>query len=117
VLGYVDHSAVRIAHEESAQAPLFVGERVDDLGASRASAVVHSIDIVHFDRNVSVDVSLDVKLHHAQLHLALIRPEEDDPIETLATVEADHVVVEGSAFVEALRQDVRLDPPHTTPAV
>jgi hypothetical protein len=38
VFGDVDHRAVRIAHEEPAQPPLFVGEWVDDLGSSGASA-------------------------------------------------------------------------------
>ena len=57
-----------------------------------------------------MDVRLDVELHDAQLHLALLRPEEEDPVEPVAAPEADHVVVERAALVEALGQDVRLDP-------
>src|SRR5512133_2197781 len=113
MLGDVDHRAVWIAHEETAQAPLFVGEWVDDFRSSGLSAFMHGVDIVHLDRHVRVNVRLDVELHHAQLHLALTRTKKDDPVETLAALEANHVVVEVSALVEALRQDVRLDPPHT----
>jgi len=101
---------VRIAHEEPAQAPLFVREWVDDLGSGGASAFVHGVNIVHLDGHIRVNVCLDVEFHHAQLHFGLIRPEEEDPIQTLATVETDHVIVEGPALVKALRQYVRLDP-------
>ena len=45
-------------------------------------------------------MSLDVQLHHAQLHFGLIRPEKQDPVQTLATVEADHVVVERPALMK-----------------
>ena len=78
------------------------------------STLVDSVNVVDFDRDVGVDVCLDVELHHAQLHFPLIRPEEQDPVEALAAVKTDHVVVERPALVETFRQDVRLDPsdPH-----
>jgi hypothetical protein len=41
----VDNSAVRISNEESAQAPVFARERVDDFGTGGACAFVHSIDV------------------------------------------------------------------------
>jgi hypothetical protein len=58
---------------------------------------MHRVKIVHLDRHVRVDVGLEVQLHHAQLHLGLIRPEEQDPVQPISTVQADHVVVEGPA--------------------
>ena len=63
---------------------------------------MHGVNIVHLDGHIRVNVRLDVELHHAQLHFGLIRPEEEDPIQTLATVETDHVVVERPALVQAL---------------
>jgi hypothetical protein len=44
------------------------------------------------------------------LHFAPIRPEEENPVQTVATFETDHVGVERPTLVEALRQDVRLNP-------
>jgi hypothetical protein len=76
------HRAVRIAHEEPTQPPLFVGEWVDDLSSSGASAIVHRVNIVHLNIHVRMDVRLDVKLDHAQLHFPLIRTEEEDPVKT-----------------------------------
>ena len=93
--------------------PLFVREWVNDLRSSGENAFVYGVNIVHLDGHVRVNMRLDVELHHAQLHLGLIRAEEEDPVQTLATVETDHVVVERPAFVKVLRQYVRLDPLHT----
>jgi hypothetical protein len=74
---------------------------------------MHRVNIVHLNGHVRVDVRLDVQLHHAQLHLRLIRPEEEDPVQPISTVQTDHVVVEGPALVESFREDVRLDPLHS----
>ena len=97
----VDHGAVRIAHEETLQPPLLIRQRVDDFGLSTTSPFVDGLNVINFDGNVGVDVSLDVELHHAQLDFTLIRPEEEDPIEPIAAVEADDIVIERPAFVEA----------------
>jgi len=112
VLGDVDHCTIRIAHEESAKSPLLISERVDDLRSCGASALMNSVDIVHLDRDIGMNPSLDVEPHHAELHLALIGAEEEDPVEPIATFETDHVVVKRAALVKPLRQDVRLDPFH-----
>jgi hypothetical protein len=78
---------------------------------------MHGINVVYLDRDVRVYASLDVELHHAQLHLALLGAEEDDPVEAAATIEADHILIERPALVEPLGQDVRLDPLDAHPSI
>src|SRR5262245_43295677 len=112
VLGDVDHRAVRVTHEEATQSPLLFGEWIEDLGPGLAGALEHLFHVIYLDRHVRMDVGLDVQLHHAQLNLALVGAEEEDPVEPFTFLEADHVDVEGSALVESVRQDIRLDPLH-----
>jgi hypothetical protein len=52
---------------------------------------------------------LDVELRHAQLHLALIGAEEQDPVEAVPGAEPDHAPVERAALVETVGEDVGLD--------
>ena len=91
MLGDVDHRAVGIAHEEAAEAPLLVGDRVDDLGSRGYGTFMHLVDVVDFDRDVGMDVGLEVQLHHAQLHFGLVGAEEEDPVEAVPAVEADRL--------------------------
>src|SRR5579875_633639 len=58
-----------------------------------------------------MDMCLDVELHYAQLHFPLLSAKEDDPVKAIAAIEANHLLVEGSTLLEALREDVRLDSP------
>jgi hypothetical protein len=44
---------------------IFARERVHDLGTGGACAFVHGIDVVHLDRDVRMNMCLDVELHHA----------------------------------------------------
>ena len=82
--------------------PLLVGERVHDLSSGCACALVDVVDIVHFDRHVRVDMRLDVQLHHAQLNFWPAGPEKHDPVEAVAALEPDHIMVERPAFGEPL---------------
>jgi hypothetical protein len=88
------------------------GKGVDDFRSSHAGALLHGVDVVHLNRNIGMNMSLDAELHHAELHLALIGAEEEDPVQPVPTVEADHLFVRGATLVTPLRQDVRLDPLH-----
>src|SRR5262249_22335954 len=69
-------------------------------------------DVIPHIRNIVINKSLDVEHHHADLHLSLIVAEEEDPVQPVPTVEADHLVVKGATLVKPLRKDVRLDPLH-----
>jgi hypothetical protein len=84
-------------------------KRLDDFRSGGDGALVNRVDVVDLDRDVWMNVCVDVQLHHAQLHLGLVGAEEKDPVETLATRQSDHVVVERPALVEAIGEDVRLD--------
>jgi len=48
---------------------------------------MHGVDIVHLDRDIGVNMRLDVELHHGELHFALIGTKEEDPIQPVATIE------------------------------
>jgi hypothetical protein len=109
VLGDVDHGAVRVADEEPTQSPLLISERINDFGPCRDGTIVDSVDIVHLDRHIGMNMGLHIELHDTQLYLRLFSPEEEDPIEPVSPSETDHFVVELPALVEALREDVRLD--------
>src|SRR5262245_62975169 len=69
---------------------------------------MNGVDVVDFNRDVRVDVGLDVELGDAQLHFGLVRAEKENPFESFAAVETDDVLVERSALVEPFGQDVRL---------
>lgn len=110
MLGDVDHGAVRFPHEEPAPAPFLIGQRIDDLRTRVDGAFMDLVDVVDLDRHVGMDVGVDVQLHHAQLHLTLVGTEEVDPVQPVAAVEANHLVVERSALGEPVGANVRLDP-------
>jgi hypothetical protein len=51
-----------------------------------------------------MNVRLDVEPRHAHLHLALVGAEEENPVEACALLQPDHVDVERTALVEAVRR-------------
>jgi hypothetical protein len=40
-------------------------------------------DVVNLDRDIWRHLGFDIEPHHAELDLALVRPEKEDPVETL----------------------------------
>jgi Glycosyl hydrolase family 3 C-terminal domain len=63
-------------------------------------------------RYVRVQVGLDVSIITLSCTSRRSVPREQDPVETVAAVESDHVVVEASAGPGSRWKDIRLDPPH-----
>src|SRR3954447_17775637 len=49
---HVDHAAVGVAHEEAADAPRLVGQRVHDLEAAGDGLGVQRVDVLHLDRDL-----------------------------------------------------------------
>src|SRR3954452_19630155 len=49
---HVDHAAVGVAHEEAADAPRLVSQRVDDLQAAGHGLGVQRVDVLHLDRDL-----------------------------------------------------------------
>jgi hypothetical protein len=56
----VDDRPIRITDEEAAQAPVLVGEGIDDLGASGHRAGIDGVHVVDLDRDVGMLVGADV---------------------------------------------------------
>src|SRR6185369_2019135 len=110
VLRDIDDRSVRITDEEASEPPLLIRERIDNLSSSRDGASMDLVHIIHLDGDVWVDPCVHVELHHAELHFSLLRPEEQDPFESVCLAETEDAGVERPALVEALRKDVRLDP-------
>jgi hypothetical protein len=110
MLGDVKHGPVWVAHEKAAQAPVLLGQRVNDFGSRLTSPLIDSVEIVDFDRHIRMNIRCGIHLHHTQLNFALICPEEKDPIQTLALDKPEQASVEIAAFLKTVRADVRLDP-------
>src|SRR4029453_8682263 len=68
------------------------------------------VEVINFDGDVRVQLRLDVELHDAELHLPLLRSEEEDPIEPVPLLQTDDFSIEGSTLLESIRQDVGLYP-------
>jgi hypothetical protein len=98
VLGDIDDGPVRILHEEPPEPPVLVSEWIDDLGTRSRSALVGRVDIVNLDRDIWMHLGFDIEPHDAELDLALVRPKEEDPVETFPLIEADDSPVEDSTF-------------------
>src|ERR1700730_5836319 len=94
VLGHVDDRAVRVSDKESPEAPVLVRERVDDLGSSLDGSAENRVDVVDLDGDVGVDSGLDVQAHDTELHLAMVCPEEQNPVEATMLFQPDHIPVE-----------------------
>jgi len=73
------------------------------------SAIVDSVDIVDLYGDVRVDMSLDIESHDAELDLALIGAEEENPVEAATFLESYDVTIKGAAFIETIGSDVGLD--------
>jgi hypothetical protein len=76
VLGHVDDSAVRVADKESAESPVFVRERIDDVGPSLDGSGENRVNVVDLDGDVRMDSGLDIQAHDTELHLGVVRTEE-----------------------------------------
>lgn len=109
VLRHVDDRAVGVADEEAAESPILVRKRVDDLGSRGDSTIVDDVDIIDLDGNIRMDMGLDIEGHDAELDLALVGAEEENPVEAAVFLEPYDVAIKGSAFLEAVGPDVGLD--------
>ena len=95
VAQHVDHPAGRLAHEEPAHAPGFIGQRVEDREAPAEHLGVDGIHVVHLDRHVGRDRGAGVVGHHADLDVAVAGVGVgDDPAQVHRHLEAEHVDVE-----------------------
>jgi hypothetical protein len=103
VLGDAEHGSVWITDEEPSEAPVLVGDRMDDLRPFHERTFVDRVDVVDLDRNVRADMSLDVELQHAQLDFTLVRAEEQNPVESIAALQPDDLVIEELDFRRSAR--------------
>jgi hypothetical protein len=110
VLSYVDDCAVWVTYEEAAESPVLIRERVDDLGSGVDSPIMDGVDVIDLNGDVWMNVGFDIERHNAELDFSPVGAEEENPVEAASFFEPDDVPIKGSALLEAIGPDVRLDP-------
>ncbi|KAG0751818.1 hypothetical protein G6F24_014009 [Rhizopus arrhizus] len=108
----VQQPSERIAHEEAAHAPGFIGRAVLQRDAGRAHALQHVLQIVHLDRQVRHCGAGAAFTGKTDLRQGIALPAvSDDPAVVHHHRHAEQVAIEGGGALRIGRGDVGNDAP------